>query len=399
MTGPLAGTTVVEIGQAITGPFATSILGDLGADIVKLEQPGGGPQRTMDLDADRHGHAALTWRFLTFNRSKRSVVVDLKSPDGKDVFARLLEDADVVVENMRSGVFERLGFQWEDLHESLPELVYCSISGYGEAGPYREWPSLDTTVQGVSGFASQVGDGAGPASMNVFVIDMVTGLYAALGILAALQERTASGEGQRVDVSMLDAAVSLLGWQLSDYSAARHEEAFTPTYGPTFAPNGHFETSDGYLSLLVTPRRWADFCALIERPGWADDEHRYGDSDRRLANRRALRDDLEEVLGERTTDEWIAHLTSGDTQIPLAPTNGIEEMVADPQVDAVGSVVERTHRELGEHLVPAIVPEFSRTPGAITDAPDLGGDTDAVLGGLGYSERERERLRTEGVVE
>lgn len=398
MTGPLAGVTIVEVGQAIAGPYATTVLGDLGADVIKVEQPGGGPQRTTTLESDRHGHESFTWRFLTLNRSKRSIVVDLKTPDGQDVLARLLEDADVLIENLRSGVLERLGFPWVELQETLPELVYCSISGYGETGPYRDWPSLDTTVQGVSGFASQVGDKEEPESMDVYVIDMLTGIYAALGILAALHERADSGVGQRVDVSMLDTAVSLLGWQLADYSAAQRDESYEPSYGPSFAPNGHFETADGYLTAFVPPQIWPAFCDLLGRPEWTDEDHRYGTPEDRLADRQALREEIEAILAERTTEEWIDRFTSGEEYVTVAPTNDIEGMVEDPQIQAVDAVVERTHSEMGEHVVPNIVPAFSRTPGSISDAPTLGGDTDAVLGALGFSERERERLRLEGAI-
>lgn len=398
MAGPLDGLLVVELGAAISGPYAATVLGDLGADVVKIERRGGGVQRTFPFDHDKEGHPSLTWRFLTLNRSKQSLSVDLKTDEGREIVQELGAEADVWIENMRSGVAERLGVGWDELRTENPELVYCSISGYGDEGPYADLPALDTTVQGVSAFASQVGELDRPEAMNIFVVDMATAIYAALGITTALLERSASGEGQRIDVSMLDAAVSFLPVQLSAYSAGQSNPDYEPHYGQPFAPDGHFETADGYLSMMIGPARWEAFCEAIDRPAWTSD-HEYATGDGRFDNRESLREDIEAALAEKTTEEWLAHFGDLDASLPVAPANDVESLVEDPQVAANGSIVEREHHVFGTQYTPDIVPTFSRTPGEITDAPELGEHTGPILSVLGYSDAEIESLRDDGVVE
>ena len=400
MTGPLEGIRIIELCSAISGPFACKLLGDAGAEGIKIESPGGGAaDRVRGLPYDTHDHDTFTWRFLNYNTSKASVTVDLKADAGTEVFERLLGDADALVENMRPGSMERLGFGWETIRTMNPELVYCSIKGYGPEGPYSDMPALDTLVQGVSGFATQVGTHDRPEMMNVLIVDMMTGLYATWAVTSALYERSHSGEGQRVTVSMLDATISMLGHQLAEYTGGRRADDYEPRYGPAFAPNGYFRAADGYLGLFVIDDHWEGFCAAIDREGWADRDHPYATNDARLDRHDRLREDLEGVLGERTVEEWIARFEDHEATILAAPVNDIEGMIEHPQVRAQGAVVERDHPVLGKHAAPNFVPEFSRTPGDINDAPDLGTATDDVLGKLGYDEDDRERLREQGVVD
>ena len=306
MTGPLEGIRVIEICSAISGPFATKLLGDMGAEVIKVENTGtGAADRSRDLPYDRHGNDQFTWRFLNYNTSKGSIGLDLKSERGKEILEGLIVDADVVLENMRPGSMERLGFGWERMYELNPRLVYCSIKGYGSEGPYTNLPALDTLMQGITGFATQVGAGTEPDTMEVLVIDMMSGLYAAWSTTAALYEREHSGEGQRVDVSMLDAAVSMLGHQLAEYTAGQHHDDYEPAYDDSFAPNGYYATADGFITLFISEDHWPEFVDAIDRPAWADPEHRYGTNEKRLDRREALADDLEAVLADRTTDEWM----------------------------------------------------------------------------------------------
>lgn len=400
MTGPLDDVRVIEICSAISGPFAAKLLGDMGAEVVKIESPGSGAaDRVRNLPYDTHGDPSFTWRFLNYNTSKESLTLDLKDEAGAEVFERLLSEADVCLENMRPGSMERLGFDWERLHEANPELVYCSIKGYGREGPSKEMPAVDTLIQGVSGFATQVGTNDRPETMEVFVVDMMTGLYAAWSIAAALVERAGNGEGQRIDVSMLDAAVSMLGHQLAEYTGGRHDPEYEPRYGPTFAPDGYFEARDGYLGLLITDDHWTGFCNAIDRPTWTESSHPYATNDSRLEHREALREDLEAVLVGLSVAEWMDRFGTHETTIPAAPVNDIEEMVEDPQVCAQETVVECDHPALGAYFAPAVVPKFSRTPMTLDDAPGLGVDTDRILAALGYDERDRAALRERGVID
>jgi crotonobetainyl-CoA:carnitine CoA-transferase CaiB-like acyl-CoA transferase len=399
MTGPLDGIHVIEICSAISGPFAAKLLGDMGAEVVKIESPGSGAaDRVRNLPYDTH-NGSFTWRFLNYNTSKESVTLDLKDEAGKEVFERLVSEADVCLENMRPGSMERLGFGWETLHETNPSLVYCSIKGYGRVGPSKAMSALDTLIQGISGFATQVGTDDRPETMEVLVIDMMTGLYAAWSTAVALVERAGSREGQRIDVSMLDTAVSMLGHQLAEYTGAVHSQEYEPEYGPVFVPNGYFEARDGYLGLLVLDDHWAGFCDAINRPTWAENGHRYATNEARLEHRDELREDIETILVERSVKEWSDRFDVHETTIPAAPVNDIEEMIEDPQVRAQEAVIEREHPILGSYYTSNIVPKFSRTPTSLDDAPDLGADTDQVLASLGYDQEARATLRERGTID
>jgi crotonobetainyl-CoA:carnitine CoA-transferase CaiB-like acyl-CoA transferase len=397
--GPLEGVRVVELCSAIAGPFAGKLLGDMGAEVVKVEPPeSGAADRVRPLPYDTHGDPEFTWRFLNYNTSKESLGLDLKSEEGAAVLGRLLEDADVCLQNMRPGSMERLGFDWASLHERNPSLVYCSISGYGREGPYRSRPALDTLIQGISGFATQVGSGDRPETMEVLVVDMMTGLYAAWSIAAALFERGADGAGQRIDVSMLDVAVSMLGHQLAEYTGAQHDPDVEVRYGRAFAPNGFYEAADGYVAIFAPQDFWAAVCRAIDREEWTDPDHAYATNERRLESDR-FREDLEAVLGERSVEAWLDRFAAVEGTVPAAPVNDIDEMVGDPQVQAQEAVVARDHPQMGEYYTPPVVPKFSRTPAGIEDAPALGSDTDRLLEELGYDAAERQALRERGIIE
>lgn len=399
MSGPLSGVRIVEICSAISGPFAGKLLGDMGAEVIKIEAPEtGAADRVRDLPYDTHGESEYTWRFLNYNTSKRSLTLDLKSEAGTELFGRLLDDVDVCLENMRPGSMDRLGFDWETMHERTPELVYCSISGYGREGLYRDWPAMDTLIQGISGFATQVGSSDRPEAMDVLVIDMMTGLYAVWAITAALYDRVESGEGQRIDISMLDTAVSMLGHQLAEYTAGQHAPHVDPRYGPAFAPNGYYEATDGYLALFIPGDYWEGFCEAIDQPAWTDPDHEYGTNAGRLENE-AFRADLEAVLSERSVEAWLERFEAVDATVLAAPVNDIDDMVDDPQVKAQEAVVQREHPDMGRYNTPNVVPKFSRTPGSLDDAPPLGSATDALLADLGYDAAERQALRERGVVD
>lgn len=389
---------MIEVCSAISGPFAGKLLGDMGAEVIKVEAPGtGAADRVRNLPYDTHGQSEFTWRFLNYNTSKRSLTLDLKTDEGTDVLERLLADADVCLENMRPGAMERLGFDWPSMRDLNPELVYCSISGYGP-GPYRSRPALDTLIQGISGFATQVGESDRPETMDVLVIDMTTGLYAAWSVAAALFERERSGEGQRVEVSMLDAAVSMLGHQLAEYTGGQHDPGFEPRYGPAFAPNGYYEAADGYLAMFIPDDFWAEFCGAIDRSAWAEPDHQYATNAGRLESD-DFRADLESVLGERSVEAWLDYFGEVDATVLAAPVNDVDGMVEDPQVEAQEAVLEREHPAMGRYFTPSVVPKLSRTPGGIDDAPALGSHTDRVLADLGYDEAERQALRERGVVD
>lgn len=399
MSGPLSGVRVIEICSAISGPFAGKLLGDLGAEVIKIESiDTGAADRTRDLSYDQHGKNEFTWRFLNYNTNKGSVAVDLKTEDGIELLGELLTDADVLLENMRPGSMERLGYDWELLQDHNPQLVYCSIKGYGPDGPYTDLPALDTLIQGVSGFATQVGNNEGPGTMEILVIDMMTGLYSAWSITAALFERYASEQGQKIEISMLDTAVSMLGHQLAEYTAAQHHDDVEPEFGTRFVPKGFYSTAEGEVALFIGDY-WEEFCSVIDRPEWAEPEHPYGTNDKRLKRLDEFREDLESVLADRTANEWIEYFKQCDETVLAAPVNRIDELVDDPQIQAQKAVTKRTHPEMGEYYLPNVVPQFSRTEGSLSEAPSVGDSTDKILERLGYDVEKRTALRQESVVD
>lgn len=397
MQGPLAGTRVIEICSIVAGPIAGRYLGDMGASVIKLEPPDGLPTRTNPFPYDHHDHPGFTYRFINHNTSKQSVGIDLKTDEGKAVFTRLVESSDVLLENMRPGSMERLGFGWEVLQEINPELVYCSIKGYG-AGPYEEFPAMDTLVQGISSAANYIGDSDRPETTNdVFYADILTGLYAAWGVTMALLERATSGTGQRVDVSMLDAAVSTVGYPLAEYTGSVHYD-YEPERRSQTAPNGFYETADGYLGLLVPAPYWSAFCTAVDKPEWDDPDHPIGTNEKRRQHPAQLREHLEAAFADRTAQEWMAHFRSLDDGVLAAHVNAVEDLVEDPQITEQDAVLQRDHPALGEYYLPNVVPRFSRTPGQVADAPALGEHTDSVLADLGYTPAEIAEFREHTIV-
>lgn len=405
MTGLLADITVVEIGTGLTGPFAAKILADMGAEVMKVENP----MRNDSLrfakfpaDEETHGSDTFTWRFLPFNTNKRSIVLDAKTEEGGEILEALIANADVLMENMRPGAMERLGFGWTRLQDLNPELVYCSIKGFADDGPYADWPAQDTILQGITGLAYQVGEGEEPGVLQVNIADMMTSFYAAMTVCGALYEREDEGEGQRIDINMLNVAVSVLGVQLGQHSAKLHDDSVEQAIRLPIAPNGFFETANGDLTLLIAGEYlWEGLCEVLGVPEWADDDHRYGTNEGRVAAGNRLRADLEEILRQRTTEEWLEAIHARPESIPAGPVNDVSEMVADPQVRAQSAVAEANHPILGRYVAPTVPYDFSRseTVQEPIPAPGFGEDSDAILTELGYSTAKRKALRDQGVVE
>lgn len=399
MTGPLAGIRVIELGSNIAGPFTGKLLADMGAEVVKIEQPDiGSPMRHRKFAYDPPDVEDFTYRFLNYNTSKKSVTVDLKSSEGREIFESLVSSADVLFENLRQGALEALGFKWETLRDWNPDLVYCSIKGFGD-GPDADQPAVDALVQGFSGVATQVGEGTEPSIVRVYAIDMMTSLYAAWSITMALYHRTQRGGGQRINVTMLDVAVSLLGHQLAEYSGAQQDDSYEATFESTFEPQGYYATEDGYLS-IVTPgdTYWEGFCRAIGKDEWAEASHQFGTNDKRVQSRDKLRDAIEAALETRTRDEWMDLFSASDYLILASPVHDIDEVISHPQVQTQSAITERHHPEVGTYFTPNVVPKFSDTPGELSDMPTAGFDTELILDELGYANSEIERLREKDVI-
>lgn len=384
MEAALSGIRVIDLTRVLSGPFCTMLLADLGADVIKIEGPEGDP--TRGIGTIREG---LSWYFAAFNRNKRSVVLDLRREADKAILARMIEKADVLVENFRPGVLEAMGFPFARLEALNPRLVVCSINGFGDAGPYRDRPAFDFIAQAMSGFMATNGEEGGPPVRAAAPIsDLAAGLYAAFGILAALRARERSGRGQRVEATMLGAMLSLFGYLAPEFFATGKPPPRTGNDHPILAPYGLFRTAD--REIAVAPANEAIvrrlFAALGLERLLADP--RYATNAERVKRREELRAAIEAVLVREPAEAWIARLNAAG--VPCAPVLGLPEAFADPQARALGMVVDVPHPGHGVVRMTGFPVRLSATPWALRrPAPELGEHTEEVLAEFGV-ERPRD---------
>jgi formyl-CoA transferase/CoA:oxalate CoA-transferase len=395
MSGPLSGVTVVDLTRVLSGPYCTMVLSDLGARVIKVEHPGRG-------DDTRHWGPPFIGTesayFLSINRNKESVTLDFKHDRGREVLERLIAQADVLVENFKPGTLDRAGFGWDDVRERFPRLVYASISGYGQTGPRRDEPGYDAVIQAEGGLMSVTGDRDGPAyRLGVAISDIVAGLFAAQGILAALLARARTGEGQRVDIGMLDTTAALLTYQAGNYFATGVTPGRLGNRHPTIAPYETVETADGEIVIAVgNDEIWRRFCPAIGLPHLADDP-RFRTNRDRLANYPALRATLDEAFRRRPRAEWIARLRAAS--VPCGEVRDVAEVLADPHLAAREMVATVQHPTAGPTRVIGTPIKLSDTRGGVREAPPtLGQHTEAVLGELEYDATTIAALRASGAI-
>ncbi|MEE9609581.1 MAG: CoA transferase [Myxococcota bacterium] len=390
--GPLAGYRIVDLTSFVSGPIATMMLGDQGADVIKVEPPGGG-DLTRGIGSTRGG---ITPLFATSNRNKRSVALDLKRPGGPAVLARLAAGADVFVQNFRPGVAERLGVGEEPIRRAEPRIVYVSINGFGDSGPYASKRAYDPVIQALSGLASIQGDRVTgrPRMVRTIVPDKLTAVTAAQAITAALLARERSGEGQHVRLSMLDAMISFL-WPegMARYTFARTERAPRSPQVRDLV----FETSDGYITAgAVSDAEWAGMARAADHPEWIEDP-RFATPAARIAHWDERLELMAEAFPSRSSAEWLRRLD--DEQVPCAPISSREDLLTDPQVAANALIVESEHPHAGPIRQTRPAARFDRTPAAIRrHAPALGEHTDEVLAQAGFPPAEIAELRSTGVI-
>ena len=387
---PLAGYRVLELAHLVAGPVCGLYLADMGADVIKIEAPGTGDASRSAYGSQYGGESAV---FLTVNRNKRSVVLDLARPEGRAAFERLVAGADVVVEAYRGGVAERLGIDWTRLSPINPRLVYCSLSAFGPEGPWRDKPGVDMLVQAMGGLMAVMGEPDGPPVLcGAPVLDTIGALMAGQGVLTALLHRERTGEGQRLDVSLLNGTLLAHAARLSIFLATGEEPGRWGSGHPYIVPFQAFQARDGWVYVAVwIDRLWKPFCAAIGEPALADDA-RYATRADRLARRAELGEHLAKVFAARTVADWMARLEAHD--VLCAPVNRYADLPADAQIQASRMLVEQDHPRAGRIRTLDTPIRFSRTPGTIrTPAPALGEHTEIVLAESGFTAQEIAALR------
>ncbi len=394
---PLGGVRVLDLSRILAGPYCTMMLGDLGAEVIKVERPGTGDDTRTWGPPFSGGESAY---YLCCNRNKKSIVVDLRNGRGVEVIKELAKECDVLVENFTPGLMQRFGLDYETLREINPRLVYCSITAYGQDGPYRDRPGYDMVLSAVGGVMWITGpEGGGPCKVGGAITDVVTGVHASGAITASLLWRERSGRGQHLDISLLDVQVSALANIASNYLTAGKEAQRWGTAHESIIPYQVFGTKDRPIAIAVANQKlWMNFCKVVGQEEWIADA-RFETNARRVENRQVLLPLVAEVIAGRTCDEWVSLLVKAS--IPCGPVNNMESLFADPQVLHRGMVAEVPHSTIGTLRLAGIPIKYSETPQAIRLAPPLLGEhTEEVLADvLGYGSEKIGALRGQGAIQ
>jgi crotonobetainyl-CoA:carnitine CoA-transferase CaiB-like acyl-CoA transferase len=395
MSSPLQGVRVLELGQIIAGTYGAQVLSDLGAEVIKIEAPEGDLGRIPSV-APYRGVSTL---FLTFNRNKKSVVINLKSEPGRELFYGLVKVADVVIDNFRAGVLERLKIDYATLAAINPRIIHCSVTGFGADGAYKDYPALDLVIQAISGYLSITGEpGRPPARVGIPLGDLCGGIFSCKAVLAALYQRERTGQGCRVETSMFDGMLNLLSYMGTHYLNTGEVPVPQGSAHEFTVPWQAFRARDGYVVIATRQENfWQKLCGVLGRRELADDP-RFATNPRRLENRAALVPIIESVLGTRTVAEWLERLRAAE--VPAAPVNDLAGAFAEPPVAEREMIIEYDHPDLGRVRLPGNPIKMSgmtNTPSR--PAPRLGEHTDAILTELLKLAPERiAALRREGAI-
>jgi formyl-CoA transferase len=400
---PLENIRILDITRALAGPYCTMMLGDLGADVIKVERPvsgdetrGWGPPFVGEPYGPYPGESAY---FIAANRNKRSVTVNIQSKEGQEIIRKLAGMSDVLVENYRTGDLDKLGLGYNDLHKLFPKLIYCSVSGYGRTGPYADRPGYDAIIQGEGGMMSITGPIEGPPSrVGIPITDITSGMFAATAILAALRARDITGEGQLVDISLFDAHIALLTNVASNYLVGGAPPRRLGNAHPNLVPYDSFSARDGWFILgVANEKQWGQLCDMLNRPDLKADE-RFASNGKRVTNRVALVEELNQTFAQKNVDDWLADLVKAG--LPCGRINSIPEVFDHPQAKAREMTLETEHTTAGTVRLPGFPYKLSGTPAEIHRPPPmLGQHTEEVLINLlDYSQEDVASLREKGAV-
>jgi len=391
----LQGIRVLDISTLLAGPYCAMILGVMGAEVIKVEHPqGGDPARAMGPPYVK-GQSALT---LSVNLNKKSLTLDLNKEKGREVFFRLLSGSQVIVENFRPDIVEAMGLDYQTLSQDRPDLVYCSITGFAERGPYRMKAGTDTIFQGMGGIMTISGEpGDPPLRLGIPIADVTTGIYAALGVMMALYHRSLTGQGQKVEISLLNSLIALQTPRVMEHFITGENPALTGRSSPFGAPIQFFATRDGYINISVfLDKFWRKLCQALEIEHLTHDQ-RFARNAERMKNRKDLERILGEIFRQKTTAEWQKILDRHD--VPNGPINTYKEVFQDPQILASNLFKELDHETLGPLRYLGLPIQLTTTPGELRSAPPLPGEhTEELLLNLGYRQEEIEELKKEKVI-
>jgi crotonobetainyl-CoA:carnitine CoA-transferase CaiB-like acyl-CoA transferase len=408
MAGPLSHIRVLDLSRVLAGPWAGQTLADLGAEVIKVERPGigddtrgWGPPFLSDAAGQPTSDAAY---FLSANRGKKSVSIDFTRPAGRELICRLAEQSDILLENFKVGGLAKYGLDYETLKQINPRLIYCSITGFGQTGPYRQRAGYDFLIQGMGGLMSVTGapdgePGGGPMKVGVAIVDIFTGMYASTSVLAALAHRERTGEGQQIDLALLDVQVATLANQAMNYLTSGSEPQRLGNAHPNIVPYQALATADGHIILAIgNDGQFRKFCGLAGCSELADDP-RFVSNAARVENRKELIPIIEQALLQRDSADWIA-LLEGEG-VPCGPINTLAEVFVDPQIEARQMRVELEHQRAGKVPLVGSPMKFSQTPVEYRQAPPLLGEhnTEVLVDLLGLSEQQRLRLVAEGIID
>lgn len=395
MSGPLAGCRVIELAHIMAGPVAGLMLADMGADVIKVEKLSGDDTRRF-VPPTIEGESAA---FLMMNRNKRGIVLDLKSEDGRQALQRLVRDADVLIENYRFGTMEKLGLGYESLRQLNPGLIYCEVSGFGRTGPYAHRGGFDLIAQGMSGLMSITGEAPGrqPVKVGAPISDITAGIVAAMGIAAAYAHKLKTGQGQKVDTSLFEAAITHTYWQSAIAFATGESPQAMGSAHPLNAPYQAFQTADGWINIgAANQANWERMLTLIEAEELNDDP-RFSSNAMRIENRVVLAETLSLVFLKHSTAHWLEAFEKAG--VPAGPVLSITEMHADPQALARDMIVSTDHPVAGQVKTIGHPVKFSETPGGVKrPAPLMGQHTAEVLREIGYSESQIVAMAAAGVI-
>ena len=402
MTGPLAGIRILDLSRILAGPVCTQLLGDYGADVIKIEKPGAGDDTRswgppFVKDADGNDTRESTF-YLSANRNKRSVAIDITRADGQALIRKLLAKSDVLIENFRVGALSRYRLGYEELRDEFPDLVYCSISGFGQTGPYSDRAGYDFLAQGMGGIMSVTGEPDGmPMKVGIGITDIMTGMHASTAILAALRHRVATGAGQHIDLSLFETQISWLYYHAVEFLNTGRDPERLGNAHASVVPYEVFETADGHVILAAgNDGQFARFCKAAGAAELAADE-RYATNPKRIENRGSLIPKIRQIFHDHKTDYWVETLEAAG--VPCGPINTVSRVFADPQAIARGMAIEMPHPQAGKVGLVAAPAKLSETPLTYRRPPPLCGEhtTEVLRDILGLSAGEIRRLHADGI--